>query len=80
LKNSLAMTSQQARLPPASKAADFQFERPDWVLFRSVDTLSQKAGVPTNRLRRLVLAAAASTSANLFKVQGRTPPLAALIL
>ena len=55
LKNSLAMTSQEARLPASSKAADFQFERPDWVLFRSVDTLSQKAGVPTNRLRRLVL-------------------------
>jgi hypothetical protein len=41
--------------PPAPKAAEFQFERPDWALFRSVETLSQKAGVPTTLLRRLVL-------------------------
>jgi len=38
---------------PAS--ANFQFERPDWALFRQIGTLSQKAGVPSQRLRRLVL-------------------------
>ena len=30
-------------------------EREDWTLFRSVDGLTQKAGVPTTKLRRLVL-------------------------
>ena len=30
-------------------------ERPDWALFRSVEGLQQKAGVPAVRLRRLVL-------------------------
>jgi hypothetical protein len=44
-----------ASLPAEPKAAEFQFERPDWVLFRSVDTLSQKAGVSKSQLRRLVL-------------------------
>ena len=38
-----------------SKPAEFQFERPDWTLFRNVDTLSQKAGVSKDKLRRLVL-------------------------
>ena len=37
------------------KPPNFKFERPDWTLFRSVGTLSQKAGVPAARLRRLVL-------------------------
>ena len=37
------------------KSPNFKFERPDWTLFRSVGTLSQKAGVPAARLRRLVL-------------------------
>jgi len=32
-----------------------QFEREDWTLFRSVETLPQKAGVPAPHLRRLVL-------------------------
>ena len=31
------------------------FEREDWTLFRTVDGLQQKAGVPATRLRRLVL-------------------------
>jgi hypothetical protein len=35
--------------------ADFKFERQDWTLFRSPETLSQKAGVPANKLRRLCL-------------------------
>jgi hypothetical protein len=30
-------------------------ERPDWTLFASLSTLSQKAGVPTRLLRRLAL-------------------------
>ena len=31
------------------------FEREDWTLFRTVEGLQQKAGVPANLLRRLVL-------------------------
>ncbi len=31
------------------------FVREDWTLFRSLNTLSQKAGVPASRIRRLVL-------------------------
>jgi hypothetical protein len=31
------------------------FEREDWTLFRTVEGLQQKAGVPATRLRRLVL-------------------------
>ena len=31
------------------------FERPDWTLFRTVEGLMQKAGVPAGELRRLVL-------------------------
>jgi hypothetical protein len=30
-------------------------ERHDWALFRNIDGLQQKAGVPAARLRRLVL-------------------------
>jgi hypothetical protein len=33
----------------------FQIERPDWTLFTSLATLSQKAGVPVRHLRRLAL-------------------------
>jgi hypothetical protein len=40
---------------PSTKPAEFQFERPEWTLFRSVHTLSQKAGVSVERLRRLAL-------------------------
>jgi hypothetical protein len=32
-----------------------KFEREDWSLFRTIDGLQQKAGVPKGRLRRLVL-------------------------
>ena len=50
----------QPRLPAGVDRAEFQngaiqFERPDWTLFRTVATLSQKAGVPQKHLRRLVL-------------------------
>jgi hypothetical protein len=37
--------------PPILK----MFEREDWTLFRTVEGLQQKAGVPASRLRRLVL-------------------------
>jgi hypothetical protein len=44
-----------ASLPAVPKIADLQFRRPDWILFRSISTLPQRAGVPVYRLRRLVL-------------------------
>ena len=47
----VALASQLA----ASERAEFQFERPGWTLFRNVETLSQKAGVPKSKLRRLGL-------------------------
>jgi hypothetical protein len=34
---------------------NFKFKREDWTLFRTVEGLQQKAGVPAMRLRRLVL-------------------------
>jgi hypothetical protein len=44
------------RPPPCSPASEnFKFEREDWTLFRTVEGLQQKAGVPATRLRRLVL-------------------------
>jgi hypothetical protein len=55
LKNHPDRQELSASLPSEPKVAEFQFERPDWVLFRSIDTLSQKAGVPKSQLRRLVL-------------------------
>jgi hypothetical protein len=39
--------------PPAPQ--NLQFERPDWSLFRTVEGLQQRAGVPSGWLRRLVL-------------------------
>ena len=51
----VAANQNSASLNPPSKSAEFQFERPDWALFRSIGTLSQKAGVPAKLLRRLVL-------------------------
>src|SRR4051812_46087788 len=44
-----------ARVGAGSHPPEFQFERPDWTLFRSISTLSQKAGVPQRFLRRLVI-------------------------
>ena len=38
-----------------SKSGDFQTERADWTLFRTLATLPQMAGVPASRLRRLSL-------------------------
>jgi hypothetical protein len=34
---------------------NLQFERQDWSLFRTVEGLQQRAGVPSSKLRRLVL-------------------------
>jgi hypothetical protein len=47
--------SVEASLSGESESADFKIERPDWTLFRSLATLSQKAGVPARLLRRLAL-------------------------
>jgi hypothetical protein len=40
---------------PAPENFKFEFEREDWTLFRTVEGLQQKAGVPKQRLRRLAL-------------------------
>src|SRR4051812_17624379 len=43
-------------LPEGAKPAEFQtVERDDWTIYRSINTLPQKAGVPLTRLRRTVL-------------------------
>jgi len=47
-KSEPALASQQA--PQILK-----FQRPDWALFRTVEGLQQRAGVPKSKLRRLVL-------------------------
>jgi hypothetical protein len=39
----------------SQETLDFQIERPDWALFRSINTLPQKAGVQVLHLRRLAL-------------------------
>lgn len=46
-----------SKLNPPSKSADFQngFRREDWTLFRSLNTLGQKAGVPVHSLARLAM-------------------------
>jgi hypothetical protein len=41
-----------ASSPPSQ---NLKFEREDWSLFRTVEGLQQKAGVPKDKLRRLVL-------------------------
>ena len=38
-----------------SDAQNLKFERADWTSFRTIEGLQQKAGVPANLLRRLVL-------------------------
>lgn len=45
-------SSHLASQPPTE---NLKFERPDWALFRTVEGLQQKAGVPLTQLRRLVL-------------------------
>jgi hypothetical protein len=56
LKSGLAAADAETRLETEPEAPILKmFERPDWTLFRTVDGLQQKAGVPTQYLRRLVL-------------------------
>jgi hypothetical protein len=40
---------------PAQAFQNLKFEREDWTLFRTVEGLQQKAGVPAKLLRRLIL-------------------------
>jgi len=44
-----------ARLTCSPAAPNLKFQREDWALFRTVEGLQQKAGVPKNILSRLVL-------------------------
>lgn len=55
LKNDKNPDPASASSGPIPNSRNFKFERPDWALFRSIGTLSQKAGVPKDMLRRLVL-------------------------
>ena len=52
-----ALDFQKSSFELASSPApeSFKFEREDWTLFRTVEGLQQKAGVPATWLRRLVL-------------------------
>jgi hypothetical protein len=42
-------------LASSPEPSNFKFEREGWTLFRTVEGLQQKAGVPASRLRRLIL-------------------------
>lgn len=55
LKNPRSSRSVSASRPASSRSSEFTFEREDWTLFRSLSTLSQKAGVPLHLLPKLVL-------------------------
>jgi hypothetical protein len=44
-----------ADLASSNEPSNFKFERADWTSFRTVEGLQQKAGVPAEKLRRLVL-------------------------
>jgi Histidine kinase-, DNA gyrase B-, and HSP90-like ATPase len=56
-QTSEAMDFEKSGPASASSPApqNLQFERQDWSLFRTVEGLQQRAGVPKSRLRRLVL-------------------------
>ena len=45
----------RSNLRPEPNFENLKFERQDWTLFRTVEGLQQKAGVPAKLLRRLVL-------------------------
>jgi hypothetical protein len=45
------------------------FERADWTLFRTVEGLQQKAGVPATRLRRLVLKEIADNALDVGRIK-----------
>jgi hypothetical protein len=55
LKNPPHAAAVSASRPARTKSPEFTFEREDWTLFRSLATLSQKAGVPVHLLPKLVL-------------------------
>ena len=55
LKNPPDRAGVSASRPARPKSPEFTFEREDWTLFRSLSTLSQKAGVPVHLLPKLVL-------------------------
>ena len=55
LKNPPDRAGVSASRPARTKSPEFTFEREDWTLFRSLSTLSQKAGVPVHLLPKLVL-------------------------
>jgi hypothetical protein len=55
LKNPPDRAGVSASRPARARSPEFTFEREDWTLFRSLSTLSQKAGVPAHLLPRLVL-------------------------
>ena len=44
-----------AELASSPASQNLKFEREDWALFRTVEGLEQKAGVPKNKLTRLVM-------------------------
>jgi hypothetical protein len=55
-KTSPTQLAADTSLDPVENAPILKMgERPDWSLFRSIDGLQQKAGVPATRLRRLVM-------------------------
>jgi hypothetical protein len=55
LKNPSLRAGVPASRPARTKTPELTFEREDWTLFRSLATLSQKAGVPVQLLPKLVL-------------------------
>jgi hypothetical protein len=55
LKNPPLPAATSASRPERTRSPEFTFEREDWTLFRSLSTLSQKAGVPVHLLPKLVL-------------------------
>ena len=44
-----------AALASSPDPENFKFRREDWALFRTIEGLQQRAGVPKEQLRRLVL-------------------------
>jgi hypothetical protein len=44
-----------ASLPEPQTSQNLKFERADWVSFRTVEGLQQKAGVAKDKLRRLII-------------------------
>jgi hypothetical protein len=54
-QNPADSTADFSRSGEAQTSQNLKFERADWALFRTIEGLQQKAGVPARRLRRLVL-------------------------